>query len=325
MAGLKPLLPALRWLRRRRGPWLVSWMLTDRCDYRCAHCGCWSAPRPELSAAAAERHAREMIRGGVLAVSFCGGEVLLRDDLGSLLRRFRRAGVITRVTSNGSQVPARIDALRHATGLKISLDGPPDLQDRVRGDGAHRAVVEALRAAAGAGIPTQLNTVLSRELVSRLDEHLEGVGRLGASVNFQPPERREGADPEAVAAARPAPRELARAVARLESLRRSGDPRIGNSAGTLAWLARWPVQPPLDCHAGARFCRVLADGRVVACDRPQAPGAGVQAQPTDGFAAGVAHLERAGRCVGCWRNNTMEINRLLSGSADAWSAVRRWL
>lgn len=317
-------LPLLRRLGRRRGPWLVSWMLTERCNYRCALCGCWSSDSAELSPNQARSYADEMIGGGVLAVSFCGGEVLLRDDLGALLRRLRRAGVTTRVTSNGQLVPARIEQLRHASGLKLSLDGPADLHDRIRGAGAHRAVADAVAAARAAGIPTQLNTVLSRELVERIDEHLGDVDRFGASVTFQPPERRAGAEPDAAGAAFPDPAAFAMAVRRLQQLRAGGDRRIANSPGTLARLAGWPSQEPIDCHAGSRFCRILADGRVVACDRPQAPHP-PQVDVPAGFAAGVARLRHAGTCPGCWRNNTMEINRLLGGAPDAWTAVRRWL
>ena len=279
----------------------------------------------ELTPVQARDMARAMTMGGVLAVSFCGGEVLLREDLGTLLRRFHRDGVTTRVTSNGLLVPERMEDLKWAGGLKLSLDGPPDLHDHIRGAGAYEAIEAALAAARGAQLPVQVNSVLSHRLILRLEEHLETIGRLGVSVTFQPPEVRPGADEDAVRAAMPTPLALQAAAAHIVSLKRRRDRRIGNSLGTLEILARWPEQAPIDCAAGSRFCRVAADGRVLACDRPQAPHPPPQAGQAPDFARGVREMRKAGRCQGCWRNNTLEINRLLGGSAGAWDAVRRWL
>jgi len=321
VAALKRARPVLRWLSRRRGPWFVSWMLTERCNLSCGHCACWREPSEELSAAQAASYAAEMVREGVLAVSLCGGEVLLRDDLGDLLRRLDRAGVATRVTTNGLRVPDRLDALRTVTSLKVSVDGPRAIHDSLRGDGSHGAAMDAAAAARSAGIPVQLNTLLCAPVLPHLDEHLDDARRLGTSVTFQAPEDR-GAGLGDLA---PGPADLRLAVSRLLALRSTGDAVIGNSAGTLAWLSRWPDTPAVDCHAGRRFCRVLADGRVAACDHEHAPQAPPPPGPPSGFTAGYELLRRAGPCAGCWRNNTLEINRLLGGQFDALDAVSRWL
>jgi MoaA/NifB/PqqE/SkfB family radical SAM enzyme len=295
-------------------------MLTERCNLTCGHCGCWRQPGPELDEPTAAAYAGEMIRAGVLAVSFCGGEVLLRADLGDLLRRFERAGMVTRVTTNGALVPDRLDDLRHATTLKVSVDGPAAVHDRLRGAGSHAAALAAVEAARSTGLEVQLNTVLGAPLLPHLRDHLRDARHLGVSATFQPPEDRG----EGLADLSPEPANLRLAISHLLALRGAGDPVVGNSPGTLALLARWPDPPALDCHAGRRFCRVLADGHVVACDRPQAPHA-LPAETPSGFIAGVQRLQRAGPCAGCWRNNTLEINRLLGARTDALGAVRRWL
>jgi MoaA/NifB/PqqE/SkfB family radical SAM enzyme len=73
----------------------------------------------------------------------------------------RDGEVVTRVTTNGSRVPARIHDLRRLNCLKISLDGPPDLHDEVRGGGAHDRVVAAVETTRTAGRPCVLGTVLT--------------------------------------------------------------------------------------------------------------------------------------------------------------------
>ncbi len=319
MAALTRARPVLRWLRRRRGPWFVSWVLTERCNLTCGHCACWREPSAELDAAEADGYAREMVAAGALAVSLCGGEVLLREDLGRLLQRFARAGLVTRVTTNGLLVPDRLAELRAATALKVSVDGPRAVHDQLRGEGSHGAALTAVEAARGAGIPVQVNTVLSAPLLPHLADHLDEMHQLGVSVTFQPPEDR-GGDARDLA---PEPAALRLAVSQLLAVRGAGHRVIGNSPGTLALLVSWPAPPVIDCHAGHRFCRVQADGRVVACDRPQAP-VQAPATPPGSFSEGVRALRRAGPCAGCWRNNTLEINRLLDGQFDALDAVSRW-
>ena len=318
---MKRLRPPLRWLAGRRAPWLVSWCVTERCNLRCRHCSHWRDPAPELTSAQAASYAGEMVRSGVLAVSLCGGEVLLREDLGSLLRSLGNAGITTRVTTNGLAVPQRLDDLRPVDRIKVSVDGPATVHDELRGSGSHDAAVAAVDAARGAGIPVQINTVLCAPVLRHLDEHLDDARTLGVSVTFQALEDRGGD----LTALMPDPADLRCGVSRILAVRSAGDAVIGNSAGTLARLARWPDSPAIDCHAGHRFCRVLADGHVVACDRPQAPAPMPPAPPSPGFADGCQPLRRAGPCSGCWRNNTLEINRLLGGQFDALDAVGRWL
>lgn len=325
---LRRLGPPARWLRRRP-PLFVSWMLVEACNYRCDHCGCWREPGDELSPDQALRYAGEMVQAGVLAVSLCGGEVTLRPDLGAVLRALHRGGVTTRITSNGRLVPRRIEDLRTLSRLKLSLDGPPEVHDAVRGVGAFDALVAAIDAARAAGIPTELNTVLTRQVVARLDETLQLVAALDLPVSFNPLELRHGPAAAGVAHASPDPADLARAVDHLLALRRQGDRRIRNSPGTLQVLRGWPRLAPVDCQAGRWFCRVLVDGRVAACDRTYAPSPIPPALPPGtppmGFLAQLPALQRAGHCArGCWRNNTIEVNRGLRGRLDALDVMRRW-
>jgi MoaA/NifB/PqqE/SkfB family radical SAM enzyme len=317
--------PVLRWLGSRRSPWFVTWALTERCNYVCDHCGCWRVPGDEMTPEDALQYAREMVSLGVVAVNLCGGEVLLRPDLGDVIEVLRDGGVVTRVTTNGSMVPARIDELRRLNCLKISLDGPPDLHDEVRGEGAFDKVVAALEAAAGVGIPCVLNTVLTAAVCARLEELLDTVADLGLPVTFNPIELRHDEAAGGVEGATPTPAAMQAAGVRIRALKAAGDPRIGNSVGTLEYMATWPVIEPVDCRAGKRFCRVLSDGRVVACDRPYAPHAPPPpGAPPTGFARGVEALQRAGTCQGCWRNNTIELNRALGGSVAAAGSLTGW-
>jgi MoaA/NifB/PqqE/SkfB family radical SAM enzyme len=269
--------------------------------------------------------AREMARSGVVGVSFTGGEVLLREDLGKLIEVLADGGLTVRVTTNGSLVGERIDRLRRASVVKMSLDGPPDLHDSLRDAGAFDAIRDAVDRLTHEGIPVQVNSVLTKMLLERLDEHLEHVRRLGTRVTFQVPEDRPGAKDGAIDDIAPDPAALRRGLAILADLASAGDRRIGNSRGTLEYMRSWPEIDPVDCFAGRFFCRVLPDGRVVACDRDYAPTPIPPPGTRDGFVESVKGMRRAGRCRGCFRNNTIEINRALGGGRDALVRLHRLL
>lgn len=300
----------------------MAWCITERCNYRCRFCGCWRDPGDEVTESEAMQCASEMVEHGVLAVSLSGGEVLLRQDVGRIIHLLSAEGVITRVTTNGSLLPERIGDLGGVSAIKMSLDGPPEVHDDLRGEGSFDEIATAVEAARGAGIEVQLNSVLTRHLVGRIDEHLDVVARLGSRVTFQVPEQR-GADRKVLEDLGPAPDEMKRVLAMLGKLAKAGDRRIGNSPGTLEYMSRWPDRDQVDCHAGRVFCRVMADGRVMACDRDYAPCETPPPGTVTGFGRVVASMRKAGWCRGCWRNNTIEINRALGGAADAIRAVRK--
>ena len=119
-----------------------------RCNLQCGHCYSESGPR-EAQALGVDLVC-EAISGAaetgyeVLAVS--GGEPLLFPDLPVLLRVAREAGMTRTMTTNGILLDQNRTApvLDELDGVAISLDGPPEVHDRVRGRvGAFLAIPRA--------------------------------------------------------------------------------------------------------------------------------------------------------------------------------------
>lgn len=143
----------------KRRPIHLTLFLTRRCNARCAFCfyrdGAEPAARsPELTA---EEFGRLAIGGGpLLWLALSGGEIFLRDDLPrlvALLERRTKPAIIL-LPTNGL-LPERIHAAteeilaacrRSTVVVKLSLDGPPELHDRLRGvPGAFSRVMESHR------------------------------------------------------------------------------------------------------------------------------------------------------------------------------------
>ena len=170
------------WIRRphRPAPRLVEWAITSRCDLCCRHCYSGAVRDRELGTARALDLADRLRAGGVRAVTLSGGEPTLRRDWPLVVERLARAGVVTRMISNGQSFRPETARGARDAGLQFvwfSLDGLEATHDDVRrSPGAFGRVMAAARAARDVGLPFGfMITVLRfnrRELhyMSRLEE-----------------------------------------------------------------------------------------------------------------------------------------------------------
>jgi len=201
---------------------------------------------------------------GTVAVSFCGGEPLLRSDIGELLSRAQRLKLRTSLTTNGWFVLDRTDELRDLQGITISLDGPREIHDGIRGEGSHRRVLNAVDWAVRSKKKVYTATVLSRYNPGII-EYVCSLGiRMGFIPFFQP------ATPYAFSRDFPEkwklePGEL-KSMARMMRNLKSKNVPVGNSYAYLNYLEQAPdFASRLPCSAGRSFLTVLPDGRLVPC------------------------------------------------------------
>lgn len=174
--------------------------LTERCNLRCRHCYQTGQGFDEMSfeeVRALISEAAEMIRrwsdeyGIDFTPSFTvtGGEPLLRYDLFDILAEMDRYGFETYLLSNGIFIDAgKAELLRknRVRGVQVSIEGPEEVHDEVRGKGSFRASITGVRRLLDAGMPVTLNTTLSEMNAGRFKELVEiarseGVQRLGFS------------------------------------------------------------------------------------------------------------------------------------------------
>ncbi len=173
-------------LTGKRIPIAVAWLITGRCNLSCHYCK-WKDQRQsdELDTTAVKDMIDQMVACGVRLISFTGGEPLVRDDIGEIIRHVKGHGAVCKLNSNGMLVPRQIEDLRPLDLLQISIDGPPDVQDGLRGRGTSQRAADAISAAHDVGLKVQLIACLTRENVSRIDEVLDYGLELGVGFCFQ--------------------------------------------------------------------------------------------------------------------------------------------
>jgi MoaA/NifB/PqqE/SkfB family radical SAM enzyme len=307
-------------LLKRNRPLVVGWAITDQCNRKCAYCALWQKPNRDLATGAVFGIVDELAAAGTLRISFTGGEPLLRKDMGDIIRYVHEKGMETRMNSNGSLVKERIGDLKGLDMLTLSLEGPEEIHDAIRGPGSFREVQEALRAARGQGLRTGLTTVLTAANLEAVEFILKTAREAGCRVMFQPatPLRLGGVTPNDLAPPVGPYREV---MAGLIARKSAGDRAIANSLPGLRHLLRWPDPVRMVCASGRISCRIEPDGRVLHCSRG---AAGV----VPGNCAGVSFREAFERlgpmaCDDCWCAGRVELNLSFSLSAPTiWNQLK---
>lgn len=104
-------------------PYHAQWLLTSRCNYRCRGCNVWRERRKRQEISTDDvRKGLDVLRDlGVIEIVLSGGNPLLRDDIDEIIEYASRFFVTT-IYDNGSIALKKVDALRNADFVSISLD-----------------------------------------------------------------------------------------------------------------------------------------------------------------------------------------------------------
>lgn len=157
-----------------RGVTDIRVSVSRRCNFACIYChdeGLGPVRRPgsahpeELSADEVERLVRVAREFDIRSVKFTGGEPLVRADFEELVARTVRHIPDVSMTTNGSLLAPRAEALR-AAGLKrvnVSVDSLDPAQFREIRGGSLAPVLRGISAALEVGLkPVKLNLVVFR-------------------------------------------------------------------------------------------------------------------------------------------------------------------
>ncbi|MBZ0272413.1 radical SAM protein [bacterium] len=282
---------------------------------------------PSMPPDNARRLVGEIAAAGAVAVTFRGGEPLVRGDIGELIRAAKDVRLNVRVVTNGLRAAARADELAAADTVAIALEGTIETHDALFGAGAWDAAIEAIKALAGR-VAVETRTVLTRATADDVDDILRLARRFGFRAGFHvlhDGDGREALPPLPEDEENAEDRAIRRALRRLIAARRAGDP-VANALADLHHLRGWarfrePVREDplahLPCYAGNLFAHVDEIGDVFACSLSIGREGAANAF-RDGFAAAFRRASRGG-CNACDALWLVEQNRL--GTLAPSSAV----
>lgn len=252
---------------KKNTPLLVSWAITTRCNKNCKYCDIRNTKIKELETGRVLSLIDELSRLGTKIIHFTGGEPLLREDIGTIIDYCSERGILTSINSNGSLMAQRIQELKNLNLAGLSLDGPEEVHDYIRGKGSYREVIAALTLAKNTGINIRIHTVLSKLNLRYIDFLLHKAKEFDAPILFQPSTSLLlGGNQDNILS--PDEKEYKETIEYLIMKKRKNK-YIGHSISGLKFLYDWPHLKKIWCFARRISARIESDGSVDICFRNQ--------------------------------------------------------
>ncbi len=153
----------------------IQWHLTERCNLRCTHCYQSDRKTEELTFPEIKKvigDVSDMLKYwsdhyGITfspSMNVTGGEPFLRKDIFEILEEIVQQGFDTYLLSNGTMVDggkARVLSEMNVKGVQVSLEGPEEVHEMIRGKGSFSSSLKGVEHLLNAKIPVTLNVTLS--------------------------------------------------------------------------------------------------------------------------------------------------------------------
>lgn len=304
------------YLLQQRIPRLVTIGVTSRCSGTCQYCGSRDAPPEEMSRDEIFAIVDDLEEMGCGAVALTGGDPLLRNDLGELLDYMKSKGLKTCICSDGSHVEERRDVVRKSDYMQLSFDGPPEIHDRQKYQGAYERFSSAREVAKEEKLGVFTLTVITKLNLDAVDFILDAARTHRMYAFFQPLSRTYFYDDVAPDYMKCTVEEFERAIRKLIHIKKTTrDNYIGDSLSVL----RHYLNPdePVKCYGGRLFAYIHTSGDVYQCWTP--PRAEVLNCTKVGFRKAFEALPEGG-CDSCVVGSQVKWNQMGALKLDTWCA-----
>lgn len=294
----------------------TSFIITNRCNSRCNYCNSYNVNSEEMDTQEIFHMIDEFSALGVKRIGFTGGEPLLREDIDSIISYAHKKGITTTLFSNGTLVPGKINTLQHLDLLLLSLDGPPQIHDSLRGmKGSFQHVLRAIRAAHEAKLPVWINTVITKNNVDQLPFLVDFAVENRVKVMFMPVFNYTlTANQDTIDGLSADENSFKTAVRDLIARKKRGAPIVNSLSYFRYILKNWPDSNRLQCWAGHNFCAVGPDGMVYPCHYLIGSDCGVDGRAV-GFKNAFESL-KIPKCKGCFGNAYVDLNLFIEGNLN---------
>ncbi|MBU2576533.1 MAG: radical SAM protein [Nanoarchaeota archaeon] len=157
-----------------------DWEITTGCNLSCKHCIINCKPEIELSTTQCFYAIDKLKEFGCKQINFTGGEALFRNDFPEILKYSFEKGIVNTVFTNGILLKKEIlDKIKkYVTYFAISLEGPQEENDSIRGSGTFTKTLVAIRLLKMENIPFGIHITLTSKNYSSLNKTLNLIKEL---------------------------------------------------------------------------------------------------------------------------------------------------
>ncbi|MBU1244599.1 radical SAM protein [Myxococcota bacterium] len=148
-------------------PRMCVWELTLACNLRCGHCGSRAgvAREDEMTTDECLAVVADLAALGCEVITLSGGEPTLHPGWREIARAIRAAGMIPNIVTNGVHCTPEMARDMKECGLSnaaVSLDGPADVHETIRGPGTFAKTCAAVATIQEAGLPVTIMTTINQ-------------------------------------------------------------------------------------------------------------------------------------------------------------------
>jgi MoaA/NifB/PqqE/SkfB family radical SAM enzyme len=296
----------MAWLGIKAFPISLAYELSWLCNLECTYCDRHTPMAEEMSRGQILAALEEFVKLGTRNVSLDGGEPLAHPNVSEIVQYLVEQGVEVSIHTNGILVPRKIETIRKLKKVKISLDGPKESHDAMRGAGSFDRAVDGARAARQAGVRVEFTCSVGRHNADVLDQLLDIAEGLESSIIFQPVRNSLFVYGERDGAAWELEHQRSLATfARLEAFKRAGR-AVANQWSSLRHFRNFPLEARPPCAAGWILCTMDPEGVLFHCgERDRSDRANNVTRI--GVAKAFANLAKSG-CGQCWCARSVEEN-----------------
>jgi MoaA/NifB/PqqE/SkfB family radical SAM enzyme len=289
---------AIARLGLRPYPLSLSYEVTWLCNLECAYCDRHTPMPRELTLHETFAALGGFYDLGMRDTHLDGGDPLTHRHIDEIVEWLIERRISVSMNTNGIIVPRKIATIRKLAGVTISMDGPRERHDPLRGAGSFDRAITGARATQAAGVPVEFTCTVGRHNVEAIDDVVGIAEGLRIPVVFQPAlnslflgSERDGSAWQLNAGV------MRAAFAHIEDLKRRS-PMVGNAWSSLRHFRRFPEATRPPCAAGWVTATMDPEGVLFPCgqlDRSDRSNSVVRL----GAAGAFARLSRRG-CDQCW-------------------------
>lgn len=297
-------------------PFCINLSVTDRCNFRCSHCKIPERNSKELTKEEIFSLVDDLNRLGTRKISLCGGEPLLRKDIGEIIDYIKSnyKTILVTLITNGALVKDKINELKNLDLLMVSFDGSPKAQEKVRGVQAYDIGIGAIETARKHNLKVWTATTFTKNNLQELPTILDLAEHIGFCCIFLPVYQ-YAMSGKSVTNLFPDKEEFRDTIEKLEKFKKGPKGYIvKNSKASLGYLKKWPNFKKLSCWAGRSYAYIDTDGRIYPCIQMVQKTKGVSLLEM-GADKAIKKLTRL-TCPGCWCISNIELNYLFSLSPE---------
>ena len=314
MQGLTLLSIARARIFSRPVPVAVGFELTHLCNLNCSYCDRHKRLSHEMSLPEIFVALEGLEAIGMREISLDGGEALAHPRVHDIVRWLDAKNIVMRLNTNGVLVRRKIDVVRRMQKLKISLDGPREIHDSIRGRRSFDLALDAVEVAQALQVPVEFTCAVGRHNAHAIDELLTIAENLQCKIIFQPvrPSLFQISDDRVDQWVLSA--DQARATfARIEAYKRAGRPVL-NRWASLRHFRAFPEPQSLPCAAGIINVTLDPEGNLYHCGQANRDDKSNNVVRL-GVKAAFERIIRTG-CSQCWCARVIEENYAWGGRFD---------